>query len=170
MNISSGLSSLLFIITAIKSIYISKLIIWKLSNIFLVFSSFFYNINFHNNGIYLFLDYLTISIISMSHINNFIINSILTIIHIYEFIQTNNIVNIKNITFIISILHVIYNTYIFMSIEYVYILITSILIYLISYKIRLELYYQNNFDYIIALTWVGHICIMQILYIASNTI
>ena len=166
-NYYNGISSILFTISAIKSIFVSKLILWKCSNIILPITSFLYNIDY-NNKYYEFADYFTIYFICASYINHFTINSILSILLVYEFINSYNIIVVKNITFCLSILKSIINTY-YYDINLVIVLLPHIIIYMLLFKVRQELYYRNIMDYITILTIAGHICILHILYITSFT-
>jgi len=166
-NYYNGISSFLFILTAIKSIFISKSILWKCSNVILPFTSFLYNIDY-NNKYYEFADYFTIYFITASYINHSIINSILSILLVYEFINSSNIIVVKNITFCLSIIKSIINTY-YYDVNLVMVLLPHIIIYMLLFKVRQELYYRNIMDYNTVLTIVGHINILHILYITSFT-
>ena len=166
-NYYNGISSILFTISAIKSIFVSKLILWKCSNIILPITSFLYNIDY-NNKYYEFVDYFTIYFICASYINHITINSILSILLVYEFINSYNIIVVKNITFCLSILKSLINTY-YYDINLVIVLLPHIIIYMLLFKVRQELYYRNIMDYNTILTIVGHICILHILYITSFT-
>ena len=162
-----GLSSLLFIISALKSIYSSKLILYKISNCVLIFAS--YLCNSTNNKLYLLFDYITICAICVSYLNYYIINGILISSLIYEYNKTSSVINTKNISFGIAITKAIYNTYILLNNTYTIILIISAISGIVSYEIRYYLLNNNIHNYTLFLTWWLHFSIMYLLYIISLT-
>jgi hypothetical protein len=162
-----GVSSLLFIISAVKSIYSSKLILYKISNCVLIVAS--YLCNSTNNKVYLFFDYITICAICFSYLNHYIINGILLASLIYEYNNTTCIVNTKNISFGLAITKAIYNTYILLDNTYTIILVISAISGIMSYEIRYYLLNNNINNYTLFLTWWLHFSIMYLLYIISIT-
>jgi hypothetical protein len=131
----NGLSSLLFIISATKSILISKLLFWKISNTILIFSSYLCNAY---GDKYLFFDFFTIYLTTSCYINNLYINSLLNLLLFYEYKKTKQIENIKNISLALALtktLMITKNNYI--------ILLTSSIIGVNLYTIRYYLFYKN---------------------------
>ena len=164
----NGSSSLLFLISTIKSFYCSNSILWKLSNVFLICASFLCNATEYSS-IFLLLDYFAIYLVCISYINNIYINILFSLLLVYEYKKYNSIEKIKNLTFLIAVIKCI--TY-----NYNIILISSILFGIIIYKIRYDILHYKKYDilnkkkYNICLTYLFHICIMNIIYIASATI
>ena len=108
-------SSLLFIISTIKALYVSKLILWKVFNILLIISSYLCNsFNEVDKNIILF-DYLAIFLVCISYLNNMKINVILIALLIYEYYKFSTISSTKTITFVLTILTSIVYTYIYTS-------------------------------------------------------
>jgi len=163
-----GSSSLLFLISTTKAFYCSRLILWKFSNVFLIGASFLCNATEYKPILLLF-DYFAIYMVSISYINNIYINIPYTILLILEYKKKNSIENIKNIAFLTAIVKSIVNTYLYLDIVYYNIIIISSLLGITTYIIRYLLYSKNNHNYKIALTYLFHICIMNILYISSIT-
>jgi hypothetical protein len=135
---------------------------------FLIGASFLCNATEYK-PILLLLDYFAIYIVSISYINNIYINIPYTILLILEYKKKNSIENIKNIAFLTAIVKSIVNTYLYLDIVYYNIIIISSLLGITTYIIRYLLYSKNNHNYKIALTYLFHICIMNILYISSIT-
>lgn len=162
-------SSLLFIISTIKALYVSKLILWKVFNILLIISSYLCNsFNVVDKNIILF-DYLAIFLVCISYLNNMKINVILIALLIYEYYKFSTISSTKTITFVLTILTSIVYTYIYTSPLYYNIISLSFILGIFIYKIR-DLFYQHNiYKYNIELTYVWHICVLNILYISSFT-
>ena len=164
----NGSSSLLFIISTIKAFYISKLITWKISNLFLIFASFLCNATEYN-PLLLLVDYFAIYLICISYINNLYINTLYSLLLIYEYKNYNSIENIKNLAFLYAIVKSIIHTYLYVDNFHYYIIITSSISGIIVYKVRYFLLEKNNEKYKLLLTYIFHICIMNIIYVSSIT-
>ena len=168
LDFAKGSSSLLFIISATKSLYCSKLILWKIFNSTLIVVSYLCNAsNFENH--FLFLDYLIIFSACASYINAVFMNSFLIIALFYEYNVYKSIENAKNSAFIIAIIKSIINTYLYVDRLHYYIILYSSIFGIVVYKIRYNLYLCNNFAYNLPLTYLFHLCIMNIMYISSIT-
>jgi hypothetical protein len=168
MNIINGSSSLLFIINTIKAFYCSNLLTWKLSNCFLVVASFLCNA-YEYKSPYLFLDYLAIFLISTSYINNISINVPYTLFIIYEYKDTNSIEVMKNIACATAIGKTVIYTYLYVDKLSYYIALSSAISGTCVYTLRVYLHKNNNKKYTLLLTYILHISIMNLLYIASST-
>ena len=168
MNIINGSSSFLFIISTIKAFYCSNLITWKLSNSFLVIASFLCNACEYKQP-YLFLDYLAIFVISTSYINNIYVNFSYTILTIYEYKYTNSIEIMKNIACASAIGKTIAYSYLYVDKIHYYIAFSSAISGTSVYTIRIYLHKHNNKKYTLLLTYLLHISIMNLLYVASIT-
>ena len=155
----NGSSSLLFLISTIKSFYCSKLILYKIFNSLLVCASFLCNATEYKRK-YLLLDYITIILISTSYINNLIINSILLLL-LYKYF--NLIEYIKNVAFTIAISKCMIYNYVHDKNNF-YIIFVSTTFGVIIYKIRYNL---ENKKYNLFLTYLFHISITSILYHTS---
>ena len=164
----NGSSSLLFIISTIKAFYISKLITWKISNLFLIFASFLCNATEYN-PLLLLVDYFAIYLICISYINNLYINTLYSLLLIYEYKNYNSIENTKNLAFLYAIVKSIIHTYLYVDNFHYYIIITSSISGIIVYKVRYFLLEKNNEKYKLLLTYIFHICIMNIIYVSSIT-
>jgi hypothetical protein len=163
-----GSSSLLFIISTSKAFNSSNLISWKLSNLFLIGASFLCNATEYKPN-FLLLDYLAIYLVSLSYINNMYINIPYSLFLIYEYNKYNSIVNVKNLAFLSAIGKSIMYTYLYVDKNSYYIILTSSISGIIVYKIRNVLHEIDNNKYTLLLTYLFHICIMNILYISSIT-
>jgi len=168
MNQIQGTSSLLFLISTIKAIYCSKLILWKIFNGFLIIASYLCNASNYEPQ-YLFLDYSTIFLVSSSYVNNAAINSFLVASLLYEYSTTRSIENSKNAAFASAVSKSILYTYLYVDKIHFYVILTSSISGVIIYKIRYNLHKNNNRKYIIPLTYLFHICITNIMYISSIT-
>ena len=164
-----GSSSLLFIISTLKAFYCSKLILWKLSNSFLVVASFLCNANDYKKC-YLLLDYVAIFCVCCSYINNIYINTVYALLFIYEYKMYNSIEYIKDLSFASAVVKSIIYTYLYVdNINYYIILVISSVSGVTIFKIRCILHEMNNKDYTLLLTYLLHISIMNIMYISSIT-
>lgn len=150
----NGVSSLLFLISALESIMNSSSYYWIALNCLLPISS--YLCNSTNNKFCYNFDLLIIFLIGCSYINNKYINSILAIILVF------NLNLAKNIAFILSIIFLLIKTY--PSTNFNIVLVATI-IAITVYMIR-----TNYPDYYILFTLIWHICILIILCIASQSI
>ena len=167
MNHYNGLSSLLFIVSTVKSYYASNLILWKISNTLLIFASYFFNTT--HNDTFLLLDLIAISFTSTSYINNFQVNSVLAASFIYEYTKTQNIKSTKNVACGITITSSIINTYYYVGRLHFYIILSSAITGSFVYFIRLQLPWDYDNKYFGFLTWCLHGCTMSMLYITSIT-
>ena len=163
-----GSSSLLFIISTMKAFYCSKLISWKLSNVFLIGASFFCNATEYKN-VFLLVDYLAIYLVCISYINNIFINVPYSLLLIYEYSKYNSIENIKNVAFVTGVGKSIVYTYLHLDNIHYYIILTSSISGVIIYKIRYFLHKRNNTKHTLLLTYLFHICVMNIMYVSSIT-
>ena len=169
LDFIKGSSSLLFIISTIKCFYSSTLLTVKLSNIFLVIASFIYNAS-SMSQCYLFYDYLGIFLVSSSYINNIIINILLLLSLIYEYKCIKSIEYTKNIAFLLAVSKSLVYTYLYVDKLHFNILLQSVVYGIFIYKIRNYFYVnKNNKKYNLFLTYLFHICIMNIIYISSIT-
>jgi len=156
-NFINGSSSLLFIISTIKAYYSTKLILWKIYNCLLIFSSFLCNSTNYEKK-YLLLDYITIYLLCTAYINNNIINSSLLILF------TNNIILAKDISFILAVTKSIIYTYLYLDTNYLYIIFSVSIIGCGTYKLRSLNYFIK---YNLCFTYIWHVCVTTILYISS---
>jgi hypothetical protein len=168
MSFIKGSSSLLFIISTVKAFCCSKLIYWKLSNAFLVGASFFCNATEYKN-VFLLLDYFAIYLVCISYINNIFINIPYSLLLIYEYSKYNSIENIKNVAFVTGVGKSIVYTYLHLDNIHYYIILTSSISGVIIYKIRCFLHKRNNTKHTLLLTYLFHICVMNIMYVSSIT-
>jgi hypothetical protein len=168
MYFIKGSSSLLFIISTVKAFYSSKLISWKLSNVFLIGASFLCNATEYKN-VFLLLDYLAIYLVCISYINNILINIPYSLLLMYEYSKYNSIENMKNVAFVTGVGKSIVYTYLHgNNIHYCIILISSIS-GVVIYKVRCFFHKRNNTKYTLLLTYLFHICVMNIMYVSSIT-
>lgn len=163
-----GSSSLLFLISTIKALYSSNLIFWKMSNVFLVVASFLCNATEYKN-IFLLIDYLAIFLVCTSYINNIYINTTYFLFLIYEYNKYGSIENTKNIAFATAIGKSTLYTYLYVDNIHFYVIFASSIIGTIIYKIRYYFLINNNKKYILLITYLFHICTMNIMYISSIT-
>ena len=164
----NGSSSLLFLISTCKAFYCSELISWKLSNVFLIVASFLCNATKYKQ-IFLLLDYFAIYLVSISYINNICINFLYSLLLVYEYKKYNSIENVKNVAFATSLVKSVIYTYFYVDTIHYYIIITSSVFGFVIYKIRGYFHNKNNNNYTLFLTYLFHICIMNIIYISSIT-
>ena len=168
MDFTQGSSSLLFIISTIKAFYSSSLISWKLSNVFLIGASFFCNATEYNS-VFLLLDYLAIYLLCISYINNIFINVPYSLLLMYEYSKYNSIENIKNVAFATAVGKSIVYTYLRVDQIHYCIVLTSSISGVMIYKIRCFFHKRNNKKYTLLLTYLFHICVMNIMYVSSIT-
>jgi len=163
-----GSSSLLFIISAVKAFYSSKLPMWKASNTFLVVASYLCNASDYEKN-RLLLDYIAIIMVCTSYMNNAQFNSAIYLCLISEYLNTGSIKSVKDATFGTTVAKTIVNTYLYVDKAHFYVILTSAITSMILYKIRYILYESNNRRYHNHITWIFHTCIMLLMYIASST-
>ena len=167
-----GFSSLLFIISTTKAFSVSEYIVWKWSNAFLIVASYLCNY-YKFADQFLFLDYLSISVVCASYVNDPIISLALLVGGSYEYYKSQDIVYCKNIAFILAVSKSILYTFLFVDNTHCYIVLSSSIGSVLVFHIRSHLFFANNqsieHKYHIFLTWVLHFCIMNIMYISSIT-
>ncbi len=177
MQISKGGSSLLFIISFIKSLYGGEqLFYYKISHVFLIIASFVCNAS-EFQSTYVQFDYASIFLICISHLNNAAINSALGIYLVYEYSYHRSIENAKNMAFGMSVATSIYKGYYYLDNVHYYTLVISSGVGVVIYKIRYDICkHPNTFSKsvdnstkIIWLTTLFHVCIMNILYVSCLT-
>jgi hypothetical protein len=164
----NGSSSLLFVISTIKAFYSSNLMIWKMSNMFLIVASFLCNANDYDL-VFLFLDYLAIYLACISYLNNMFINSLYSVLLIYEYTKYNSIDSIKNLAFATALGKCVINTYLYVDSIHLCVVCTSSTCGFIVYKLRNHLLETNNTKYKVLLTYLFHFCVMNIMYVSSIT-
>jgi len=182
MHIIKGCSSLLFIVSFIRSLY-GDLFFYKISHVLLIIASFLCNAS-EFDSLYLQMDYASIFLISTSYLNNAVINSGFAIYIIYEYSNYRSIANAKNMAFGTGVATSIYKGYYYLDNVNFYTLVISSVVGVIIYKIRYdtltlpEITSHNNSiqpaappynTYILLLTTGFHICVMNILYISCLT-
>jgi hypothetical protein len=166
-----GASSLLFIFSAIKALYSSNLVFWKIGNTILIPTSYLCNA-YNYEPTFMLYDYITIFVICLSYINNCYANSIFILSSLLEKKYFNSIENTKNIAFGTAMAMSVANTYIYVDNFHYYIILTSSISGITIYKIRyvlIEQYKMQNTIYNILLSWLFHICVMNIMYVSSIT-
>jgi hypothetical protein len=168
MNIIHGSSSLLFLISTAKAFSTSNLLSWKLSNCLLVIASFLCNATAYKS-IFLLFDYIAIYLVCVSYINNIFISVPYTLLLIHDYYKYNSIENIKDIALITAIGKAILYTYLYVDKMHYYIILLTSICTILIYKIRCYLHEKNNKKYRLPLTYLLHICIAIIIYIASIT-
>jgi hypothetical protein len=164
----NGSSSLLFVISTIKSFYSSTFLLLKISNIFLIVASFFCNATECSQP-FIYIDYFAICLVCLCYLNNIYITILYTLLFIYEYKKYKTIENIKNITVLSTMIKANIYTYLYVDTFHYIILFMSTIFSIIIYQIRYFLYKSNNNKYYLLLTYFFHICIMNILYISSIT-
>ena len=157
----SGSSSLLFIISALKSLTASDLFFWKVTNTALIFVSYLCNASKYAPN-YVLLDYLIIYGVCSSYVNDLTINGITASILLV------NVQMAKDIAFMLAFTKSCFNTYMLVdNPTYFYVLYCSGFGSMLIYKIRN--YYGENSVLKIPLTYLMHICVMNLMYISSIT-
>jgi len=167
-----GLSSLLFIISTTKAFLVSEYILWKWSNAFLIVASYLCNY-YKFSDRFLLLDYLSISVVCASYMNDPIISLALLVGGAYEYYKSQDIVCSKNVAFGLAVSKSILYTLLFVDNTHYYIVLSSSVGSILVFHIRTHLFFANNqsveHKYHIFLTWILHFCIMNIMYISSIT-
>jgi hypothetical protein len=165
-----GFSSLFFIISTYKAFICSKSLLWKLSNFGLIFASYFYNSS-NNNPNYLFMDYFMISCCCLSYINYMPITQIVLSCSLIEYNNRKTIENSKNLSLFLVICKTCMNSYIYLPINYFYMISSASFISFFVFILRRYLYFKNiSLFYYILLTYILHISVTVIMYISSMTI
>jgi len=165
--IINGSSSLLFIISTTKAFYCSSLLWWKVTNAFLVIASFLCNATEYH-PIYMQMDYLAIYLVCISYMNHSI-NILYTLLLIYEYKTYKSIETVKNVVFACSVTKSMVRTYLHVDAFHYKVLLLSSISGIIIYKIRYYLLHHNITKYKLLLTYMFHLCIMNILYVSSIT-
>jgi hypothetical protein len=163
-----GSSSLLLIISAVRSIYTSKFIVWKFANCLIVPASFLCNATDYKYEFMVF-DYLAIFLLTISYINNIWFYKVMLLSLMSEYKLTNSIETTKNIAFAASIVQSNINTYYMLDKIYIYFLLSSSIVGVAVYKIRYDLINKHNMKYNLLLTYLFHICVMNVMYVSSYT-
>jgi hypothetical protein len=127
-----GLSSLLYIISAYKILHSELNRPYKLFSWFLVASSFLCNSTNYSNILYLQFDYLMISIIAISYINSYKINTCILFIMINEAYFLHTLQGTSQITSLYALYKISEN----ITTRYVKWLILGIFGGIISYSLR----------------------------------
>jgi hypothetical protein len=163
-----GSSSLLFLITTANAFIYSKLFLWKFFNLLLIFASYLCNAYGEYYPKFILFDYITISLLCLSYINQIYINCPYILITIYEYNYYNSIYNSKNLIFTSAIIKASINTY-YVDTTYFYIITISSIASIIIFITRSKMNNIRNYKYIF-LTYLFHITITLIVYISSFTV
>jgi len=163
-----GASSLFLCISAIKAIYASSLIFWKISTCLIVPVSYLCNAYDYKDP-YLMLDYMSITFVSASYINNLKINGAIIFFAMYEYYNSSTIDTAKNITYAIGTAKAIYMTYYYSDAYHFYVICISSISGMSIYGIRYLLIKRNNVKYNLLLTYLMHVCAVNIMYVSSIT-
>lgn len=164
-----GLSSLLFTITAINALFISKSLSWKVANFVLIPTSFLCNTN--NNLNYIILDYLSIIFLCISICNNKFFTYGVLLSCLYEYNYYNHIKISKSIIFAVTsiyILNKIFNKNIKDYYKLLYIILSGVGLYLFRYYMYLNDHTIIFTNYTLYLTVLWHLCSINILNIISK--
>jgi hypothetical protein len=86
-----------------------------------------------------------------------------------EYKLTNSIETTKNIAFAAAIVKSNINTYYMLDKIYIYLLVSSSIVGVAVYKIRYDLINKNKMKYNLLLTYLFHICVMNVMYVSSYT-
>jgi len=163
-----GASSLFLIASAVKAFYVSKLILWKISTAIIVPVSYFCNSCDYKKS-YLMLDYVMITAVSASYLNNFLLNSLIAVAASFEYYVYDTIDTIKNVTYALGTIKAVYMTYYYSDKFHFYLILLSSLSGVSIYRIRYSLIQANNKQYNLLLTYLMHICAVNIMYVSSIT-
>ena len=162
-----GGSSLLFIIPAIQALFTSELIAWKLSNIMIIISSYLYNT--YDCKACRDFDYMVISAIAMSYLNNYNINILFGICFYLEILLKKEITMTKNIIFLLTCGLSLFNTFYVDYWLFIY-LLSVIVIGIPALLYRNLFYYSTGYTPVVCfLTTMLHICAGSILFVSSYT-
>jgi hypothetical protein len=165
-----GFSSFLFVISTYKAFIASNNLLWKLSNFFFMFASYFYNSS-DDNPNYLFMDHLMISCCCLSYINSMSVTQIVVSASLLEWNKKNSIEHSNNLSIFFVICKSCMNSYIYLPINYFYAICTSSFTSIIIFYLRRYLYFKNiSLFYYILLTYMFHFCVFTSLYISSMTV
>lgn len=174
MHFYYGLSSLLYIVPFIKSLYVSNSILWKISTGCLVISSFLYNSTYNTElhddytSVYLLSDLFTIYVIGLTYINNAVISTVFMSIFATIIKNGKDFDILKNITMFLTVLKIMYNlfdkTTLFSDFN------STFLLAITCYKLRHIQSIYNSIFYNTLITILWHLLTAKILYIISSTI
>jgi hypothetical protein len=121
MNLINGLSSIFLIISAIHSIKTNNFL-WIFANFYIIYTSFMYNIHkfdlyykYPNNiismndlsdtyDVYLFNDYIAVSLLAFVNIDNLIIKNFIFVSFFIEYYYYKSIANSNSIIFFVGII------------------------------------------------------------------
>lgn len=156
-------NSFLFIISALKACFSSKLLLWKISNVLFVPA---YYLCIANDFIapYLLYNHAAIFFVCLSYINSVITNCLLFTSAILEYKLTNRFLFTNNVSFMIALSKSLRNTYFYTEIYIYNDLVATVVIGAFTYVIICL-----RKDKPALLTLLFHFCIMIILYISSFT-
>lgn len=170
MELKNGLSSLFFIIPAVKSYYYSKIPLWKLMNFCIIVTSFLTNSTIHSNELFLFADYVVIYLMCNSYIKNAFFTNLLGLFHVSGLASFENI---KDITFVVAGVKSFINEYLKKDgLVNFYTLIVCTVLEITIYIYRYQLFMYNHDLYVqryFILTSLWHFFVSVTLYIASET-
>lgn len=162
-----GGSSLLFIISAIQALFTSELVAWKLSNIMIIISSYLYNT--YDCKACRDFDYMVISAIAMSYLNNYNMNILFGICFYLEILLKKEITMTKNIIFLLTCGLSLFNTFYIDYWLFIYFL-SVIVIGIPALQYRNLFYYSTGYTPVVCfLTTLWHICAGSILFVSSYT-
>jgi hypothetical protein len=156
-------NSLLFIISALKAFFSSKLLLWKISNALLV-PAYYLCIANDFSAPYVLYNHAAIFFICSSYINSVITNCLLFASLIFEYKLSNRFILTNGVSFAIALSKSIYNTYFYTEIYIYNDLVASVIIGAFVYIIICL-----RKDKPALLTLLFHFCIMIIMYISSFT-
>lgn len=167
--IYKGASSLFLIISTIKAFYSSDLLWWKLANLLLVPSSYLCNINDFKEP-YLNIDYIAITLVCCSYINNFLINNALYVLCMLEYKMTDTIHYTKNTAVLTAVIKSLWFTRTVLGLPYAILLISSALIGVLAYITILSVEKNNIREPCnLSIIYIFHFSIMIVIYISSIT-
>jgi hypothetical protein len=106
---------------------------------------------------------------STSYINHLHLNVFYSLFLIYEYQIHQSIENAKNVALITALSKSIYNTYIYVDNFHFYLILTSSVTGVFIYKVRYILHEYGYKTHMLLLTYLFHICIMNIMYVSSIT-
>ena len=190
MQLINGVSSMFFTVSALNSIK-TKNFLWIFANFFIIYTSFMYNIHKFDlyekfpdkiilltdlsdkYDVYLFNDYIAISLLAFIRIDNLIIKNAIFPLFFIEYYYYQSILNSKNIVFIVGIantLNKINENYKIGLINYrtYFSIIFNMIIAIITLLIRLKYCYvvEKQFENVF-LTTLWHYYMTNVLYKVS---
>ncbi len=164
-----GLSSLLFIFSAIRSIQVSKSIYWIIANHLLIGSSFLYHGQEIQTNPYLQFDYVIILLINLAYMNNLYMTIFGVELAIYEYLLQTNIEFTKNLFTISGFIYGMHNNYNLYFYKLCWNILMCICMYTYRYYLILyDMEYYNNIRIYITLIW--HILTFNLLYTLCESV